>query len=215
MENVLVKIIVAAAMGEAVVQTLKMVWEKKTLTNGKGKFNPDKLIVLAVGILIAFGASLDLFAIVGIPMNIPYLGIILTGILISRGEGFVHDLLAYIKSLKEILLTKAHTANNERNGTALTLDPNNLPDGTKVNITTGPGVIDKAKDMVGNIAGKMDRVVKVIRSSPEVKTEEAPAEQPVPVDGPPDEVPINETGVPENVESPPESDKIEETNTPQ
>jgi len=193
MEGILQKIIVLAAIGEAVWQSLKMVWEKKETADARGKFNPDKLGVLAIGILVAFGSGLDLLAAVGIPMTIPYLGIVLTGILLSRGAGFVHDLLTYLKSLKEILLNKADNANLERNKTALKLDPSNLPKGTTISVST-PGVVSKTKDMISNLAEKTDRVIKVIRSSPEVKTE---IKQPDSVDTPPAEGPEPEISITE------------------
>ena len=167
MENALIPILLLAAMGEAIWQTLKLVWEKDA-TKKFGKFHPDKIGALAVGILIAFGSGLDLPAMVGIPMSIPYLGIILTGILISRGAGFVHDLLTYLKSLKEILLTKSNQAVIERNGTGVLINSKNLTPGTKVNIdTSGTKTgLDKTREMIGNIANTANRVVRVIKSTP-------------------------------------------------
>jgi len=198
MESALSKLIVLAAIGEAVWQTLKMVWQpKEALGAERGKINPDKIGALVVGLLIAFGSGLDLPAMVGIPMAIPYLGIVLTGILLSRGAGFVHDLLTYLKSLKEILLNKANSANLERKNTGIMVDSKNLPDGTKVGISTPegepePNIIDKTKNMIAGVAETANRVVKVIRSTPEVKTEDVPSppsESPTPpaepsLDGP-------------------------------
>ena len=171
------KFLVGAAIGEALWQTLKMVWEPDA-TKKAGKFHPDKLGVLAIGILISFGANLDLFAAVGIPLSIPYVGVILTGVLISRGAGFVHDLFTYLKSLKEIVLNKADIANMERTKTAIKLNKN-LDPGTKVSIDTSNVVpeetknaTEKVKNMISGVTGSVNRVVKVIRSKPTINTEE-------------------------------------------
>lgn len=55
---------------------------------------------LVLGITIALGTGIDLFATVGLPINIPYLGLILTGIIISRGANFIHDLFKITEEVK-------------------------------------------------------------------------------------------------------------------
>ena len=86
----ILKLIVLALIGEALWETLKMTWQQ-------GKFSIDRLGALIVGLLLAVGTGLDLFSLVQIPLNIPYLGMALTGVLISRGANFVHDLLKKIE----------------------------------------------------------------------------------------------------------------------
>lgn len=87
----MIKIVVIALLCEAVWETLKMIWQS-------GKFSIEKLGILILGILIALGSGIDLLALVGIPMQVPYLGMILTGILISRGSNYIHDLTNLISS---------------------------------------------------------------------------------------------------------------------
>ena len=201
-------LLILSAIGEAAWQTLKLVWEPNA--NRKlGKFHPDKIGALAVGVLIAFGSGLDLPAMVGIPMSIPYLGIILTGVLISRGAGFAHDLLTYLKSLKEIVLNKADTANIERNA-SVKVDPKNLPDGAKITMDIPKGtvterkpIMGKTKEMLMNLAGTAERIVKVVRSTPAVKTE---VESKAIVNEPQAEAPAEHVGsivIDKSLESPP------------
>lgn len=83
-------IIVMAVCGEAVWETLKMVWQT-------GKFNWDRIGAIAVCLILAFGARLDIFELVGIPLVTPYVGTALTGILASRGANFIHDLYSKIE----------------------------------------------------------------------------------------------------------------------
>ena len=79
-------IVAAAFLSEAVWETGKMVWQK-------GRLSLDRIGALVTGLVIAIGACLDLFALVGIHFFHPLIGQILTGILLSRGANFVHDLL--------------------------------------------------------------------------------------------------------------------------
>ena len=82
-------IVIIALVAEAVWETLKMTWQE-------GKVSIDRIGAIVVSILIAFGAGIDLFVVVGVPLNIPLLGILLTGLLISRGANFIHDLYSKI-----------------------------------------------------------------------------------------------------------------------
>ncbi|MCK9599223.1 MAG: hypothetical protein M0R06_09300 [Sphaerochaeta sp.] len=83
-------VVIIAFIVEAVWETLKMVWQQ-------GKVSVDRIGALAVGLLVAFASGVDLFALVEVPLQVPYVGLALTGILISRGANFVHDLLKKIQ----------------------------------------------------------------------------------------------------------------------
>lgn len=91
MEAVLI-ILVAALLAEAVWETGKMVWQQ-------GKISVDRIGALLVGIIFAVGAGLDLCTVLGICFVYPIIGQLLTGILISRGANFVHDLLKRAQQL--------------------------------------------------------------------------------------------------------------------
>lgn len=79
-------ILVLAFLGEAVWETLKMTWQE-------GKVSIDRIGALAISILLAYATNIDIFALMGIGLSIPLIGVILTGVLISRGTNFVHDLI--------------------------------------------------------------------------------------------------------------------------
>ena len=72
----------------------KMIWKD-------GKFNINMIGSLILGIIICSFGGLDLFKIVGLNLNIPVLGCILTGIIVSRGANFVNDLFKKIQGNKE------------------------------------------------------------------------------------------------------------------
>lgn len=91
MENLLL-ILVVAVLVEAIWENLKMVWQS-------GKLNVNMIGSLVVSILIAILTKIDIFGALGITINI-YVGSALTGIIISRGANFVHDLLTKVNQLK-------------------------------------------------------------------------------------------------------------------
>lgn len=92
MENLIILIFVSL-LAESVWETLKMIWQN-------GKLSIDKIGALCVALIITLSTKLDLLDLLSIKSNIPYLGIILTGILISRGSNFIHDLLSNIGTMK-------------------------------------------------------------------------------------------------------------------
>lgn len=60
-------------------------------------------IVLSVvlSVVAAIGFELDVFAILGIASTIPYLGTVLTGIVIARGSNYIYDLLGKITKIEK------------------------------------------------------------------------------------------------------------------
>lgn len=73
-------------LAESIWQTLKMVWQKD-------KLHPDTLGALIIGVIFAVATGMDIFHLLGIPVRVPYLGEVFTGILASRGANFLHDLM--------------------------------------------------------------------------------------------------------------------------
>lgn len=88
----LLSLIVAALISEAVWETLKMTWQQ-------GKVSIDRIGALTVGIVLAFVTGLDMLKLLDLGTTVPYVGIVLTGILISRGANFMHDLLNTINNI--------------------------------------------------------------------------------------------------------------------
>lgn len=83
---------VAALLIESVWESSKLIWEN-------GKFNIDKIGGIVIGILVALGSGLNLLEQAGIPMSIPYVGEIMTGLLLSRGANFIHDIFGKVGEL--------------------------------------------------------------------------------------------------------------------
>lgn len=92
MENFL-QIIIIAILAEAVWENLKMIWQQ-------GKISIDRIGALIISIVITLSTQLDVFAILNFKISIPFIGSILTGILISRGANCIHDILIKIQTIK-------------------------------------------------------------------------------------------------------------------
>ena len=84
------QLIIIAILIEAIWENIKMIWQN-------GKFSIDKLGSLILSIVICIVTKADIFPIVGISIVIPIIGSVLTGIIVSRGANFLHDLFNKIQ----------------------------------------------------------------------------------------------------------------------
>ncbi len=94
MEGV-VLIITMAIIVEALIEYGKSIG--KAFVGGEWKTAVTQLLAIAVAVLLCFMTGGDLFAVVGIAFIWPWLGIFLTGIIISRGANYVSD---FVKKLQ-------------------------------------------------------------------------------------------------------------------
>ncbi len=92
----LTQLTLVAFLVESLIQTFKPLYDKE-----KG-WNKSTLLALGVGILVSVATGFDLFELLGIEVQFPYVGSVLTGILASRGSNFLHDILKFVES-------RAHT----------------------------------------------------------------------------------------------------------
>ncbi len=95
-------IFVVAALVEAVWESLKKLLAPLVRWLDSRGVPADQLGALLVALLICFGlgSKIDLFVMLDIPLEIAYLGIILTAVLLSRGSNFVHDLIGSLDGIR-------------------------------------------------------------------------------------------------------------------
>lgn len=86
-------VLIMAVLIEAVVT-----YAKTFAIDKKIKWQMIAAVVLSVGVCLAY--SLDIPALVGIEGSVPYVGNIITGILISRGSNYIYDLFGILKGKK-------------------------------------------------------------------------------------------------------------------
>jgi len=87
------KLLVIAATVEALWETLKMFWDGE-------KVDANRIGSAVLGILLCILANVDFFVLVGVELSIPIVGVILSGLLVSRGANFVHDLLKIVYEIQ-------------------------------------------------------------------------------------------------------------------
>ena len=87
-----------AVIVEGLVEWIKTIYKS-------GKFQISQLIALVVGIVVCIGAEVDIFEIVNVPIAWPYVGSVLTGVLISRGSNYIHELIGLIGKSKDTIDT--------------------------------------------------------------------------------------------------------------
>lgn len=90
----IITLLVLAIIVESVWETLKMTWQD-------GKVSIDRIGALVVALVVAIATNFDMLALVKVDSSIPFLGIILTGILLSRGSNFIHDLITKLGQATE------------------------------------------------------------------------------------------------------------------
>lgn len=91
----ILSLIVVALIVEAVWETSKMIWQN-------GKLSIDRIGAIVVSEVFVYGIQVDMFTMIGLPFHMHFVGMALTGLLISRGANFVHDLLVKIATTKQI-----------------------------------------------------------------------------------------------------------------
>lgn len=88
------KLVIIAILIEAIWENLKMIWQE-------GKFNVNMIGVLLLSVLVCILSRIDIFPIVGISLIVPYIGSVLTGIIVARGANFVNDLFAKLNAKED------------------------------------------------------------------------------------------------------------------
>jgi len=86
-------IIAVAILIEGLVEYGKNIAEM--FYGGDKKTAITQLVTIAVGVAIAFAFNADLFVPLGLTVN-HYIGMVLTGIIMSRGSNYVSDLISQI-----------------------------------------------------------------------------------------------------------------------
>ncbi|KEI82130.1 hypothetical protein [Clostridium botulinum] len=90
----IMKFLVLSIISEALWEGTKMFWQD-------GKLSIDRVGALIFSEILCLSTGMDFLKELHINVNVPYLGIIFTGFLISRGSNFMHDLISSTTIMKE------------------------------------------------------------------------------------------------------------------
>lgn len=86
------KLLIVALFTESIWETIKLIKKEKGL-------NTDRIGTIIVGIFICILAKVDFFKLFGINFSVEYFGYVLTGLIVSRGSNFLHDLFGSIDKI--------------------------------------------------------------------------------------------------------------------
>ena len=91
MVEMVTQLVIIAILVEALTEVFKSVFKD-------GRLNKSSILSIAVGLILAFTIDLDLFVAIGLTPTIPVIGVVATGLLISRGANFVHDTMSKLSN---------------------------------------------------------------------------------------------------------------------
>ncbi len=94
-----VLVLIMAIVVEALVEYGKSIG--KAFLAGSWKTAVTQLAAIAAGILLCTAAEADLFATIGLQFHCSWIGVLLTGILISRGANYVSDFIRKLQNGQE------------------------------------------------------------------------------------------------------------------
>lgn len=92
--NALSQLVIIAVLVEAIWENIKRVYSEN-------KVDTSVIGSLGVSILVCVSTGADLFPLVGMPLAVPFLGSVLTGIITGRGANFVNDLFTRLNGKRE------------------------------------------------------------------------------------------------------------------
>lgn len=93
--EMLVAMVAFAILVEGTIEYIKLGIQKKICAEIIGAF------VFAVVVCLAYG--FDLFAVLGVQAKIPYIGSIMTALVISRGSNYFFDFIGKLTEAEELL----------------------------------------------------------------------------------------------------------------
>lgn len=107
--NKIMQILVLAFVVEALWETLKMVWKD-------GAFSVNKVGALVIGVIACINFNIDVFEQVGIDGFNKIVNLVLSGVLVSRGGNFVHDLFSKLGvDTTELVIKEIEASSDEIN----------------------------------------------------------------------------------------------------
>lgn len=87
--NTILMVAILAILIEAITSYGKLIFVEK-------KIQWQIVVTIIIGILISVVFQMDLFAILGFTAIVPWVGAVLTGIILSRGSNYVFSLIKLI-----------------------------------------------------------------------------------------------------------------------
>lgn len=94
----IVLVVVLAVLVEAFIEYAKSFI--KMISDKEIKTAITQVIAIVVAVALCMAAGADLFVALGIAFAFPWIGVVLTGILISRGANYMSDFIKRLQNVK-------------------------------------------------------------------------------------------------------------------
>ena len=91
MVEMVTQLIIIAILVEALTEVFKSIFKD-------GRLDKSSILSIVVGLILSFTINLDLFVAIGLVPTVPFIGVVATGLLISRGANTVHDVISRINN---------------------------------------------------------------------------------------------------------------------
>lgn len=92
-------ILIMAIITEALIEYAKTIAKAFACKNIKAAVT--QLAAIVISVLLCFATGADLFALVGVEFAFPWIGVMLTGIIGSRGANYVSDFIRKLTTKEE------------------------------------------------------------------------------------------------------------------
>lgn len=97
--TVIVIFLMLALIVEAAIEYAKSIG--KGMMEGEWKTAVTQLCSIAVALVLCFATGLDVFSFVGLEFAWPWVGVVLTGVFISRGSNYASDFIERLQNVKK------------------------------------------------------------------------------------------------------------------
>ena len=94
----IILVLVLAVLVEALIEYAKTIG--KMVTDGDIKTAVTQMVAIVVAVALCFATGADLFTAVDITFTWPWIGVVLTGVLGSRGANYLSDLVKKLQNVK-------------------------------------------------------------------------------------------------------------------
>ena len=94
----IVLIVTLSIIVEALIEYAKSIG--KAIVGGGWKTAVTQIVAIVGAVILCFATGADLFAAIGLEFIWPWLGVVLTGVIISRGANYVSDFITRLQGNK-------------------------------------------------------------------------------------------------------------------
>jgi len=105
--NVLINVLILAILVESITEIIGSLFNE-------GRIVWKHAVSVLVGIIIAAAVGIDIFVVLKLYPDIPIIGVVATGFIISRGSNAVHDLMNRLNGIQNVTIVSGDLSDPEK-----------------------------------------------------------------------------------------------------